>query len=96
MWLQKHDPDRESAVKEAMELQVERLHVMAVLQGIKKLFGPLLDDLDCVSAVKEAMEMHAGRGLHVMLLLQGIKKLFGPLLDDLDCDNAVKRPWSCR
>ena len=57
MWLQKHDPDRESAVKEAMELQVERLHVMAVLQGIKKLFGPLLDDLDCVSAVKEAMEL---------------------------------------
>jgi hypothetical protein len=31
--------------------------VMALLQGIKKLFGPLLDDLDCVSAVKEAMEL---------------------------------------
>ena len=30
---------------------------MALLQGIKKLFGPLLDDLDCVSAVKEAMEL---------------------------------------
>jgi hypothetical protein len=30
---------------------------MALLQGIKKLFGPLLDDLDCVSVVKEAMEM---------------------------------------
>jgi hypothetical protein len=28
-----------------------------VLQGIKKLFGPLLDDLDCVSAGKEAMEL---------------------------------------
>ncbi|MFN9909856.1 MAG: hypothetical protein ACK56F_27680 [bacterium] len=25
---------------------------MALLQGIKKLFGPLLDDLDCVSAGK--------------------------------------------
>jgi hypothetical protein len=28
-----------------------------MLQGIKKLFGPLLDDLDCVSDVKEAMEL---------------------------------------
>jgi hypothetical protein len=26
---------------------------MALLQGIRKLFGPLLDDLDCVSAVKD-------------------------------------------
>jgi hypothetical protein len=26
---------------------------MALLQVIKKLFGPLLDDLDCVSAVKD-------------------------------------------
>jgi hypothetical protein len=26
---------------------------MALLQEIKKLFGPLLDDLDCVSAVKD-------------------------------------------
>jgi hypothetical protein len=25
------------------------------VSGIKKLFGPLLDDLDCVSAIKEAM-----------------------------------------
>ncbi len=33
------------------------LPVMALFQGIKKLFGPLLDDLDCVSAVKEAMEL---------------------------------------
>ncbi len=37
------------------------LHVMALLQGIRKLFGklfsPLLDDLDCVSDVKEAMEL---------------------------------------
>jgi hypothetical protein len=47
-----------SAVKEAM---VGRsLHVMALLQGIKKLFGPHLDDLDCVSAVKEAMELQVG------------------------------------
>jgi hypothetical protein len=30
--------------------------VVAQLQGIKKLFGPLIDDLDSVSAVKEAME----------------------------------------
>jgi hypothetical protein len=26
---------------------------MALLQEIKKLFGPLLDDLDCDSAVKD-------------------------------------------
>ncbi len=30
---------------------------MALLQGIRKLFGPLLDNLNCVSAVKEAMEL---------------------------------------
>jgi hypothetical protein len=30
---------------------------MALLQGPKKLFGPLQDDLDCVGAVKEAMEL---------------------------------------
>jgi hypothetical protein len=30
---------------------------MALLQGTKKLFGPLLDDLDCVNAIKEAMEL---------------------------------------
>jgi hypothetical protein len=30
---------------------------MTLLQGIRKLFGPLLDDLDGVSAVKEAMEL---------------------------------------
>ncbi len=57
---------------------------MTLFQGIKNLFGPLLDDLNCVSAVKEAME------LHVMALLQGTKKLFGPLLDDLNCVSAVK------
>jgi hypothetical protein len=33
------------------------LHVMALLQEIKKLFGSLLDDLKCVSAIKEAMEL---------------------------------------
>ncbi len=49
---------------------------MALLQGIKTLFGPLLDDLDCVSAVKEAGvgQGVGGRGLLVMALLQGIKK----------------------
>ncbi len=26
-------------------------------QGIKKLFGPLRDELDCVSAIKEAIEL---------------------------------------
>ncbi len=31
--------------------------MIALLQGIKKLFGPLLDDLDYVSTVKEAMEL---------------------------------------
>ncbi len=30
---------------------------MALLQGIRKLFGPLLDDLNCVGAVEEAMEL---------------------------------------
>jgi hypothetical protein len=30
---------------------------MALLQGTKKLFDPQLDDLDCVSAVNEAMEL---------------------------------------
>jgi hypothetical protein len=44
-----------SAVKEAMAGR--SLHVMVLLQGIKKLFGPHLDDLDCVSAVKVAMLM---------------------------------------
>jgi hypothetical protein len=28
-----------------------------MLQGIKKLFGPLLDELDCDTAIKEAMEL---------------------------------------
>jgi hypothetical protein len=28
-----------------------------MLQGIKKLFGPLLNELVCVSAVKEAKEL---------------------------------------
>ncbi len=28
-----------------------------MLEGIKKLCGPLLDELNCVSAVKEAMEL---------------------------------------
>ena len=30
---------------------------MALLQGIKKLCGPLLDDLDWVRAIKEVMEL---------------------------------------
>jgi hypothetical protein len=30
---------------------------MALLQGTKKLFGPLLNDQDCVSAVQETMEL---------------------------------------
>ncbi len=30
---------------------------MELLQGTKKLFGPLLDDLDFASDVKEAMEL---------------------------------------
>jgi hypothetical protein len=30
---------------------------MALLQGIKKLFGPRLDDLECVSAFTAAMEL---------------------------------------
>ena len=34
--------------------------MMALLQGMKKLFGPMLDDLDCVSAIKEAIELQVG------------------------------------
>jgi hypothetical protein len=49
---------------------------MALFQGIMKLFGILLDDLDCVSTVGHGV---AGRGLHVILLLQVTKKLFSPL-----------------
>jgi hypothetical protein len=30
---------------------------MALFKGIKNLFGPLLDDQDCIIAVKEAMEL---------------------------------------
>jgi hypothetical protein len=30
---------------------------MALFQGTKKLFGPLLDDLDCVSDFKVALEL---------------------------------------
>jgi hypothetical protein len=30
---------------------------MALLKGTRNLFGPLLDDLDYISAVKEAMEL---------------------------------------
>jgi hypothetical protein len=30
---------------------------MALLQGTRKLFGTLLADLDCVNAIKEAMEL---------------------------------------
>jgi hypothetical protein len=36
---------------------------MALLQETKKLLGPLLDDLDCVSAKKKGDGV-AGRGLH--------------------------------
>jgi hypothetical protein len=44
-----------SAVKDAMAGR--SLHVMVLLQGTKKLFGRHLDDLDCISAVKVAMEL---------------------------------------
>jgi hypothetical protein len=44
-----------SAVEEA--IAGRGLHLMVLLQGIKKLFGPHLDDLDCICAVKVAMEL---------------------------------------
>ncbi len=44
-----------SAVKE--DMAGRSLHVMVLLQEIKKLFGPHLDDLGCVSAVKVTMEL---------------------------------------
>ncbi len=31
--------------------------MMALLKRTKKLFGPLLDDLDCISAIKVALEL---------------------------------------
>jgi hypothetical protein len=31
---------------------------MALLQGIRELFDPLLDDLDCVSAIKDKQTSH--------------------------------------
>jgi hypothetical protein len=37
---------------------------MALLQGTKKLFSPLLNDLDCVSAVKEAINILAFFGVN--------------------------------
>jgi hypothetical protein len=46
-----------SAVKETFGVAGRGLHVMALLQGTKMLFGPLLDGLDGVSAVQEAMEL---------------------------------------
>jgi hypothetical protein len=36
---------------------------MALFQGIKKLFGPLLDDLDYLRTVKEAMELQLEAGM---------------------------------
>ena len=62
---------------------------MDLLQVIKKLFGLLLDNLDCDSTIYRGHGV-AGRGLYLLALLQGISKLFGPLLDDLDCVSAVK------
>jgi hypothetical protein len=44
-------------LKKKKFIEIILLLVMALFQGFKKLFGPLLDDLDCVSAVKEAMEL---------------------------------------
>ena len=58
-----------SAVKEAMAGR--SLHVMVLLQGIKKLFGPHLDDLDCVSAIKVAMELQVDQLLHTGTFNQG-------------------------
>jgi hypothetical protein len=49
-----------SAVKETFGVAGRGLHVMALLQETKMLFGPLLDGLDGVSAVQEAMELHEG------------------------------------
>ncbi len=68
---------------------------MALLQGIKKLFGPLLDDLDCISAVKEAMELQVEAFMWCPASKE-IKKLFGPLLDDLDFVSAVKDKQTSR
>ncbi len=54
-----------------------------MLKGIKKLFGPLLDDLDCVTAVKEAMELQV-EAYACDGAASRNQELFGPLLNDLD------------
>jgi hypothetical protein len=60
-----------------------------MLQGIKNLFGPLLDELDCVSAVKEATEFQVEPECDGPASRE-IRKLFGPLLNDLDYVSAIK------
>jgi hypothetical protein len=39
--------------KRGHEVAGRVLHVMTLLQGIRKLFGLMMDELDCVSAVKD-------------------------------------------
>ena len=39
------------------KIEAKKFSFLCTFKGIKKLFGPLLDDLDFVSAVKETMEL---------------------------------------
>ena len=47
---------------------------MALLRGIRKLFGPLLDDLDCVNAVKDKQTSRND------FFANFLKKLISPLI----------------
>jgi hypothetical protein len=62
---------------------------MALFQGTKKLFGPLLDDLVCVSADKEVMELQVEACMR-WRCFKGQEAVPGPLLDDLYCLSVVK------
>ena len=59
-----------------------------MLQGIKNLFGPLLAELDCVSAVKEAMEFQVEPACDGTASRD--QEAVHSLLDDLDCVSAIK------
>jgi hypothetical protein len=53
----KHAYDPKLYIKTKIFVKIILPLVMALFQEIKKLFSPLLHDLDCVSAVKAAMEL---------------------------------------
>ncbi len=68
---------------------------MALLSGIKKLFGPLLDDLDCVSAVKEAMELQVEACMS-WPCFKGSRSFSALCQMTWTASVPLKRPRSCR